>query len=121
MRKYLKNWGKKVSTCSLQAMTIVFLLSAAVGHAQSATGGCIPVNNVPFDGMGVGLYSDAWVQGQTFTAYLDGTCPEGGVSGCNNVNVSAWEWEDVTPNNMDCTTDYGSAYELGTFYTSTLE
>ena len=111
MRKYLKNWGKKVSTCFLQAMTIVFLLSAFVGHAQSATGGCIPVNNVPFGDMSVGLYSDAWVQGQTVTAYLDGTYPVGGVSGCNNVNVSAWEWEDVTPNNMDCTTDYGPDYE----------
>jgi pimeloyl-ACP methyl ester carboxylesterase len=84
-----------------QAVAVLCLLSAAVGHAQFSATACMPDNSLQIQDQGaITLTPDVWAPGHTYTVTINGTYPISDDCVLSEVSVSAWQWPGY-PNYLD--------------------
>lgn len=110
MCKLMRKWGRTVVRRSLNAMTLVVLMSGFACYAQF-TDTCMPINDLRFDTRGeitdpsgniiwTTMWPIVWAPGKTYEVSIKGgfpvaSYPSSGSSGCPNVFISAWQWADA--------------------------
>ena len=97
MRKLLGNRMKVAAVRTLQAMTLIALLSAPLSHAQFMAQACAPINNISWRDQGeLQAIPVIWSPGHTYTVSLIGAFSITSLLGsdCPDIAVSEWEWPD---------------------------
>jgi hypothetical protein len=88
---------KVAAVRTLQAMTLIALLSAPLSHAQFMTQACAPINNISWRDQGeLQAIPVIWSPGHTYTVSLIGAFSITSLLGsdCPDIAVSEWEWPD---------------------------
>jgi hypothetical protein len=101
MSRRLVSRGRGLVVYAAQAVAVLCLLSASVGHAQFSATACMPDNTLLIQDQGaVTLTPDVWAPGHTYTVTINGTYPISDDCVLTEVSVSAWQWPGY-PNYYD--------------------